>query len=763
MIELREYQIKGVDELLDKAITLLPGSSHQQKLIFKAPTGAGKTVMMGSWLKRMAQTMPTHYELSNRQFAYIWIAPNQLHQQSLLKLKEYFEETRELRCLEFSDLADEMLSENDLLFFNWQSISRDDAIVIRENEQGRNLENLIAATRENGIEIIAILDEAHLFATKGDKAQKVLNLINAKLEIDVSATPAFSGAPIVEVLRQKVIAAEMIKKRIELNPSVRDPGAGLSLNEYMLRSALKKRSELAKRYIKSGSSVRPLLLIQLPNDNQTLSDQDRELRDMIEKYLENYEDTTTGNGKLAVWLSDGKDKVNLDGIEKHDSIVEALLFKQAIALGWDCPRAAVLLIFRDIKSMCFTIQTVGRIMRMPEHMHYSDDVLNYGYVYTNLSRDMIEIVKDDIDYFAEMRATRREEYTAIELNSSHINKKQIRNRLGSKFQKALHLAAEKDGWIPLHEDMSAFEKNNALLLGKLWHLDPKKIEVIIPRDVHVDGDHEELVRANTTRYAKTQNELDSMLHKFCLESCGEYAKVDSAPVLKYALLDLFESYLGFDEFRTERIVLYRINEPYILDLLEKAFKEYEDIMRQHAATISRKPENYPWEVPDIRYYDSEQYVEKPAPVHVLQPFYMQNRSYEPEKLFTRMLEENSESIDWWYKNGDYGKEHFAVPYKNIKDDWALFYVDYLMKFKDGTLGFFDTKTMTGDDEAYCKHNALIDYLNEVITQRKSDKFIGGIIIKDGSAWKYCRNKLSRSFTLHGWNIFNPADFSGGDA
>jgi hypothetical protein len=93
----------------------------------------------------------------------------------------------ELRCLEFADLADEALAENDLLFFNWQSISRDDAIVIRENEPGLNLENLIAATLEKGLEIIAILDEAHLFATKGDKDQKVVNVINGKIEIDVSA------------------------------------------------------------------------------------------------------------------------------------------------------------------------------------------------------------------------------------------------------------------------------------------------------------------------------------------------------------------------------------------------------------------------------------------------------------------------------------------------------------------------------------------------------------------------------------------------
>jgi type III restriction enzyme len=42
----------------------------------------------------------------------------------------------------------------------------------------------------------------------------------------------------------------------------------------------------------------------------------------------------------------------------------------------------------------FSIQTVGRIMRMPEpdKGHYENEILNYGYVYTNL--DNIEIQED---------------------------------------------------------------------------------------------------------------------------------------------------------------------------------------------------------------------------------------------------------------------------------------------------------------------------------------------------------------------------------
>ncbi len=760
MIQLKEYQIKAVDELTGKALTLLSCVGRQQKLIFKAPTGSGKTVMTGAWLQKLARTLPGQFELPQRQFAYIWIAPNQLHQQSLQKLTSYFEETRDLRCLEFDDLADDALAENDLLFFNWQSISRDDAVVIRESELGRNLSSLVEKTRAAGIEIIAILDEAHLFATKGDKALKVLNMINAKLEIDVSATPILHSDDIVVVKRDAVVKAEMIKKGVVLNPALKDYGLGDTLNAYLLKTALAKRGDLAKRYEKMGSPVRPLLLIQLPNDKATLSEEDKELREMIEKYLE-IQGITTANGKLAVWLSDSKDKINLEAIEKNDSLAEVLLFKQAIALGWDCPRASVLLIFRDLKAITFTIQTVGRILRMPEHRHYSDDLLNYGYVYTNLAKDMIMIVRDDMDYFSELRSVRKETYRNIGLQSNFINKRLVRNRLGSKFRTSLEIAARKAGWLATEQNLNCVQLNLKMLESTLWDINPQKISVKIPKDFKFDGDHEQVVQGETIRYAKTIAELDHLLHHFCIEACGDYAPVDSAPVLKLALLEFFSEYLGFDEFEATRFILADSNQLSIGTLIKDALDEYEQIMKQHAATISRKPAEEPWEVPETRYYSTEQYVETERPVHVLQPAYAQRQESSPEKRFAALLESNSQCLEWWYKNGDHGKEHFAVPYRNVYDEWALFYVDFLMKFKDDTLGFFDTKTQRGDPEAFRKHNALLEYLNSLRTSRIDDNFIGGIIVEDGTAWKYCRNKLADGFDLVGWDNFNPKDYAGG--
>ena len=101
---------------------------------------------------------------------------------------------------------------------------------------------------------------------------------------------------------------------------------------FILDQALKKRNEIAKEFKKLKNKVNPLLLIQLP-DKKT--NQEEKLKIDIQKYLKKNHKISTENGKLAIHLSENKR--NLKNIKKNDNEVEVLIFKQAIALGWDCP------------------------------------------------------------------------------------------------------------------------------------------------------------------------------------------------------------------------------------------------------------------------------------------------------------------------------------------------------------------------------------------------------------------------------------------
>jgi len=692
-MNLRQYQDKAVAELEAKAITLLELPDARKKLIFKAPTGAGKTIMLASWLQRMAQNLPARYELPRRRIAYIWIAPNKLHEQSLLKLRSFFEQSRALRCLQWQDLNSMSLAANDILFFNWQSISRDDALIIQDNENGKNLSSLIAGTRAQGIKLILILDEAHLFASKGEKATQLRALINAKIEIEVSATPdsrAFDET--VTVQRKDVVAEEMIKESVLLNPAVKDKGDGTALNEYLLSEAYRKHQDLQKRYLAEGSPVRPLLLIQLPSDNKALSSNDRQIREMVEQWF-SIKGLSIDNKRIAVWLSE--DKVHLENIESNESTVEVLLFKQAIAQGWDCPRAAVLVIFREIKSETFTIQTVGRVLRMPEHRHYRDTVLNQGYVYTNLSRNFITVEPDDADYLVEYKGIRINDYKPLGIQSSHINNQTTRNRLNSSFRRILKKTLLDQGWKSAADDIGYRELNMKLLWN--WDLNTTKVDIQIPKDVYLTGEEQQVTHTGQTRYARTAREMDNWLHRYCLTAVGDYAKVDSAPVLKMALILIFEEFLDADEPTTAKIV-YK-NETQVQGLVNQALENYRIHEHERAKAVSKKPERVDWDVPLVRLYPEGQYIPKPSTKHVLQAFFELHNASNPEKRFVMFLENHRKHLRWWYKNGDSGKTHFAVPYKNVHDEWSAFYVDFIILLNDGTVAFFDTKEV--GSEAQC--------------------------------------------------------------
>ncbi|MCD8386790.1 MAG: DEAD/DEAH box helicase family protein [Bacteroidales bacterium] len=403
MIKKLQYQQQAIKELVEKALKLLHSPGERKKLIFQAPTGSGKTVMISEAMAQLMTEIDSDPTLTPP--TYIWVAPNKLHQQSLEKMKAFFDETHTLRATTYDGCnhsVGDHLPEGQILFVNWESINKDKNILVRDSEGAASLYDLTDRTKEEDIPIIVIIDEEHLYAgASAIQAQKVLRRINPKLEIRISATPNKQDLhEKVTVQRNDVIAEQMIKKGIVLNPALdvtREDVDGLT--ELLIDHALAKRDELAEAYRKQGSRVNPLLLIQLPNDgSEKVTEEETRIINSVKTVLEVKYDITTTNALLGIWLS--KEKENLDGIEREDNLTKALLFKQAIALGWDCPRAAVLLIFRKMESMQFTMQTVGRILRMPEHKHYMDPQLNQGYVYTDLSKDKISIVADDIDYFA---------------------------------------------------------------------------------------------------------------------------------------------------------------------------------------------------------------------------------------------------------------------------------------------------------------------------------------------------------------------------
>ena len=101
--------------------------------------------------------------------------------------------------------------------------------------------------------------------------------------------------------------------------------------------------------------------------------------DSVEEYFAT-QGINTENETLAIWLS-GRHE-NIENISDNDGKQIAVVIKQAVATGWDCPRAQILVKLRENMDETFEIQTIGRIRRMPEAKHYDNDVLDCCYLYT---------------------------------------------------------------------------------------------------------------------------------------------------------------------------------------------------------------------------------------------------------------------------------------------------------------------------------------------------------------------------------------------
>jgi len=414
MIELKNYQEQAVKNLHQKIENSLR-SSENEMVVFQAPTGSGKTVMVSELLKEIVKDRQ-----DDKKFSFVWISVRMLHEQSKEKLENYYNDDRVLKCSYFENLEDRRIGENEILFINWHSINKKGInILVRENEQDNNLNSVIKNTKEDGRIIILIIDESHHTAGS-DKSKELVEIINPKLALEVSATPKLgeNAADKEKIRLSDVKAEEMIKSEISVNPEFFDIKIGTkSSDEVVIEEALKKRVELSKMYQKEGSKINPLMLIQLPDNKAGLTSKKEEVIKILDK-----NGITEKNRKLAIWLSEDKSNT-LPTIEKNDNGVEVLIFKQAIALGWDCPRASILVIFRESKSFTFTIQTIGRIMRMPELKYYlKEPELNKGFVFTNLPN--IEITEDYAkDYMTVYEAKRDNKlYKNISLASIYLKR-----------------------------------------------------------------------------------------------------------------------------------------------------------------------------------------------------------------------------------------------------------------------------------------------------------------------------------------------------
>lgn len=134
----------------------------------------------------------------------------------------------------------------------------------------------------------------------------------------------------------------------------------------------------------------------------------------------------------------------------------------------------------------------------------------------------------------------------------------------------------------------------------------------------------------------------------------------------------------------------------------------------------------------------DNYTSVPAKASIVEPFYQRNDASQIEKDFTNYLESKTDDIEWWYKNGENDSKHFAVPY-NDKGTKRPFYVDWIVKYRNGKLALFDTKSGITAETAKSKAEGLYQYIKE--QNAKGKNLFGGIVIPHSGSWRYNDREL----------------------
>lgn len=751
-INLKTYQEKAVGELIATFKTLLTKEEQKKVCVFQAPTGSGKTLMTAKFIEELIREVPE----TDLCFVWISIGKGELHLQSKHALERIFGGAPRVSLVEEEfNGGRERIVRNEVVVVNWEKLRSKDRetgdwknILMKDGEK-LNFRDVLAKTREQR-KVVMIIDESHIGAT-AERTNELRDEINADVILEMSATPKIKPDPrdlargtagYVFVEPKDVIDEGMIKKELIINEKIDEiTDDEADSQEIVLEVAYKKRLELKKLFEAEKSNINPLVLVQIPTAEAGEDKIKAVKKFLADKGITERKDGQ-GNGKLAIWLSEQKSET-LDWVAESDNEIEFLIFKQAIDTGWDCPRAHILVKFRESHSETFEIQTVGRILRMPEQKHYVSEELNRGYIYTNVQSIIVKKEEYNPNIIKHLKATRKEVYKLIKLTSyykSRADYGDITSSFTPVFEKT---ACEEFG---LKGDHTLFAQNVKKVEDEGVVLDIKKYQQEIIANAKIEGNTFDEIegKIDSTDRARLMiagNDLQALFEQIIKNNLGSFKNIKrSVPAVKTAIYSWFRKYLGSKEWPEEMILVQMIfahngNRNKFEEILAVAIEKYKGVREKEILKrVEGSEQFYDFEIEKESFFNQHTDERVDYEKYVYDPCYLSVSRSTPERNFEKFLAENDDKIVWWWKNGENKQDYFGVKYEYPAGVVHTFYPDYLVQFSDGRLGIFETKDM-GDREGGTYTKAKSEKLQEYIKEQKGQKLFGGIVIEKSDGWK----------------------------
>ena len=417
-MELKKYQQKAIDTLknfLDKlkivdpkmAFIYITGkpydSKHFENIPFvcvKIPTGGGKTLVGCHAVNEIMRSVLKH---KMERGIVMWFATSEaIKTQTLNKFKDrndwhrqvldenfqngvrIFSNEEALRirkediednlCIIISSLEAfrkdkkiqtkyKVYQENGALLGHFENLQDTDSL--EKDEHGTVINSLANVVRISNP--LVVIDEGH--KTKTKLSIDFLNDLNPSFIIEYTATPREGSNILVDISASELKEEQMVKIPIVLE----------SAKQWIssVERGILKRDELEKEAKKKkGEYIRPIALIQAqPKDkngkNITV--------EVIKKHLLA---AKIPEDEIAIKTSERND-LSTKNLFSNKCKIRYIITVSALAEGWDCSFAYVLISVANVGAKIAVEQIIGRIIRMPYAKKKDNEHLNRSYIFAS--------------------------------------------------------------------------------------------------------------------------------------------------------------------------------------------------------------------------------------------------------------------------------------------------------------------------------------------------------------------------------------------
>lgn len=373
------YALQQIEAAPDSMSRKL-AAAHNGCVLIQAPTGSGKTMMAGMIAEEFAR---------EAKIVWFWFTPFAgLVDQASIALKKQFGGLR-VRDIQGDRHAMGTRS-GDVFVSTWAAVAANNEKARRLRRDGDlslALDTLVPSLRELGFHIGVVVDEAHHTFSGATEAVRFYNeVMQPEFTLLITATPddkdvdkfkrttGIAELHRITVSRQDAVDAGMIKAGIK-SVAYLAPEDQKTLVDFPMAALTDARAvhERIKQELQSaGINLTPLMLVQVATSAQ--DDDVAQARERLKQLgfrdeaIASYTAKEPSDDLLAVALDESK---------------EVLIFKMAVALGFDAPRAFTLVSMRGAKDTDFGVQVVGRILRVHRLLQGREipELLRNGYVF----------------------------------------------------------------------------------------------------------------------------------------------------------------------------------------------------------------------------------------------------------------------------------------------------------------------------------------------------------------------------------------------